>query len=176
MSKKSILKIGFIFFGAGLLASVDAQAKKGHHHHGAHEHGAAKLSIAFDGLEGQLVFESPAADIIGFEHRPKNLLDKRKSEEGLAKLKSLKEVFVFAEELKCEQTDSSSEVKYQGSHGEVHAMWKVKCAQSPATSSMNVKFGEKFPSLEKLEIEALIGDLQKKFNLKKAQGTIGTQE
>ncbi len=173
MSKKNILKVGLIFLGAGLLASFDVQAKKGHHHHhGAHEHGAAKLSIAFDGLEGQIEFESPAADIMGFEYRPKNLLDKKKSEEALAKLKSSKEFLIFSSDLQCEQTDAKSEVKYQGSHGEVHALWKVKCAKSPVKSSLNIKIGEIFPSLEKLEIEALIGDLQKKFNLKKANGTI----
>lgn len=173
MSKKSILKIGLIFLGAGLLASVDVQAKKAHHHHhGAHEHGAAKLSMAFDGLEGQIEFESPAADIIGFEYRPKNLLDKKKSEEALAKLKSSKDLFVFSADLQCEQTESKVDVKYQGSHGEVHALWKLKCTKSPAASSVNIKIGEIFTSLEKLEIEALIGDVQKKFHLKNAQGII----
>ena len=39
---------------------------------GSHEHGVSTLQIALEGQYIQMELESPANDIIGFEHLPKN--------------------------------------------------------------------------------------------------------
>ena len=59
-----------LLFTASALAS-DAD-KKEHRQHGAHEHGSAKLTIVSEGKELLIELDSPAANILGFEHAPEN--------------------------------------------------------------------------------------------------------
>ena len=51
--------------------SIEAQAEE-QHHHGAHVHGIAHLNVALEGKNLYMEFVSPAANIVGFEHHPKN--------------------------------------------------------------------------------------------------------
>lgn len=70
---------------------------------GAHEHGVAKVDIAFDGLKGVVHFESPAANIYGFEHEAKRAKDKKKRDEMAALLKSkFSEMVIFDAKGGCE--------------------------------------------------------------------------
>ena len=41
-------------------------------HHEAHEHGVAHMNVALDGNDIFIEFISPAANIVGFEHHPRN--------------------------------------------------------------------------------------------------------
>jgi len=49
------------------LTSLNAQTVR---EHGAHEHGAASLSIALDGSRIYIDLDSPAYNVLGFEHAP----------------------------------------------------------------------------------------------------------
>ncbi len=87
------------------LAAAPAWAEEdGHHHHeehgehremGAHQHGVAELGIAADGNKLVIEFESPAANIVGFEHAPKNAEQEKALEIATAVLKDQKGQFVF---------------------------------------------------------------------------------
>lgn len=48
-------------------AAANAETER---QHGAHEHGAAKLLIAQEGEHVEIILETPAYNIIGFEHMP----------------------------------------------------------------------------------------------------------
>lgn len=70
-----------------LLPLVAAQAHEHGHDHdhehshdslGAHEHGVASLNAALDGNLLELQFESPAMNLVGFEHAAKSDADKAK--------------------------------------------------------------------------------------------------
>ena len=58
-----------------------AQNKKAHRHehreHGAHVHGSAKLSIAFDKNKGKIEFKTPGESLFGFEYKAKTAADKK---------------------------------------------------------------------------------------------------
>lgn len=53
---------------AALVSSFSSQAAD---NPAAHTHGEAKLQVAVSGQAFDLILESPAANLIGFEHRPK---------------------------------------------------------------------------------------------------------
>ena len=55
--------------------------------HGAHEHGVGKLDIAQEGSELHIELDSPAANIVGFEHAPNSEEDHETLERALARLK-----------------------------------------------------------------------------------------
>lgn len=70
---------------------------------GAHEHGAVKVDIAFDGLKGVVHFTSPAANIYGFEHEAKSAKDKKKRDEMISLLKTkFSEMVVWDAKAGCE--------------------------------------------------------------------------
>ena len=63
--------------------------------HSAHEHGVAKMNIAVIGQEIQIELDSPAYNIVGFEHQPKNSKQHKtvkKAEQSLVKPKKLVKV------------------------------------------------------------------------------------
>ena len=65
-----------IAVSAALLCTASALAsdadKKEHRQHDAHEHGAAKITLVSEGKELLIELDSPAANILGFEHAPEN--------------------------------------------------------------------------------------------------------
>lgn len=54
-----------------LLLAAQAQADEKHHHQSAHTHGNAHLQVAVEGDSADLIFRSPAANLLGFEHEPR---------------------------------------------------------------------------------------------------------
>lgn len=69
--RKTILRSGAILF-MGIMLPMSANANGDDHkrHHGAHEHGHGVLNIAIEGNNVEMEFETPAMDIVGFEHDP----------------------------------------------------------------------------------------------------------
>lgn len=57
---------------AGFAATATGGDDGHHHHQKAHVHGEAKLQVAIEGRTVELILESPAANLLGFEHKPKN--------------------------------------------------------------------------------------------------------
>ena len=55
--------------------------------HGAHEHGVAHLTLAMEGQSLQIALESPADNVVGFEHAPIKARDKAAVEAALAQLR-----------------------------------------------------------------------------------------
>lgn len=59
------------FTGLLVLMTLTAGASAQHREHGAHVHGEATLHLIAVGTELQIEFNSPAINIIGFEHPPR---------------------------------------------------------------------------------------------------------
>jgi hypothetical protein len=63
-----------------------AMAGEGHRQHGVHQHGEGTLNVIVEGSELYLEFISPAADIVGFEHRPRNAAQENVLQEAMRRL------------------------------------------------------------------------------------------
>jgi len=143
--------------------------------HKAHEHGHAKLNIAFETTTGSPVgsveLESPADSIIGFEYAAKTPADKTKQEKALATLKArFGEMVVLP--TGCKMTPSKVEVHLDGQHAEVHAEFNVKCAGPIAGKSISFGFSKVFPKIDDVEVQFLAGSQQTKLDVEKDKGTI----
>ena len=64
-----------------------AAAQAEHRSHGAHAHGLARLDLAVEGGVVLIGLESPAANIVGFEHAPANAGERAALDAALATLK-----------------------------------------------------------------------------------------
>ncbi len=129
------MKKTIIFACSSLLFScvaANAAEKKHDHHdhdhghetkkvvkHSAHEHGVAKMNIAVIGKEIQIELDSPAYNLVGFEHQPKNSSQKKtvnKVEKVLAKPNKL----VTVENNSCAVEHVKVESPFGGHKGHDH--------------------------------------------------------
>lgn len=134
-----------------------------HEEHGAHEHGAATLSLAV-GTEGlEIMLESPAANIVGFEHAATTDADKQKLADAVKKLEAGAELFSMNTEAGCTlkntevvsallgNTETAAKGKDDHNHkaGETHSdmdvTWSFACTQPAALKEVAVKLFAAFP-------------------------------
>lgn len=152
----------YVLLGANVLA------KSPH----AHAHGLAKIAIAFDGLNGEIDFESPSQGVYGFEYAPKIDKDRRTQTESLEKLdKSIGQMVQFQNELGCVISKNKIEVSTEGKHSEVTANFKIICQKEVAGSFIEFNIQKFFPKLHVVEVVLIAGEIQKSVKA----STIGTR-
>lgn len=59
-----------LLFAATPIMAAEHSDAAGHEEHGAHVHGEAQLTLATDGGLLEIMLESPAANLLGFEQKP----------------------------------------------------------------------------------------------------------
>lgn len=165
-----LITILSIFMCAG------AFAKKEHRHHEAHEHGAAKVQIAFDQKKGQMEFAGAAMAIVGFETQAKTSKQKAKVEEAYKKFDSnVAKMFGFATDLNCKFSKSKmsfekekSEAggkKQHGEHADFKAVYSIECDRSPVGSKVTLDFSI-FPELHDVDVDFLVDSIAKSIEFK----------
>ncbi len=108
------MKLDRIVLKASLLALLAlvgtggiAAEKHEHEHdrekrqHEAHVHGIASLNLALEGQEVHVELDSPAANIVGFEHAPSSEADHAELDKAVATLKDAGQLFRFDSEAGC---------------------------------------------------------------------------
>jgi hypothetical protein len=98
-----------------LLIGPWASAEDAHHHaqdaehrqHGAHVHGIAALNLALEGNEVWIELDSPAANIVGFEHAPSSEDDHAALDRAVATLNDGDRLFDFNDEAGCRMATAS---------------------------------------------------------------------
>ena len=134
----SILVAGI--FCVSLYYSAQAfAAEKGHsnkHEDGekrqldSHEHGVSVLKIAAEKNMIEMELESPADDIVGFEHAPENEKQKSQINKALAIFKDNKGIFMPTPAAGCKIIGHSAEFESDPSSGHAgfHVKWKMSCS------------------------------------------------
>jgi len=156
--KKALL----IFFATlSLLHKASADEAK-HREQGAHVHGAAKVDIAFDQLNGEVDYDGAAINIIGFEHPATTPQDKKALEDSLKKFEtSFPKIIQFDPSLGCKTISSTANLEKNGAHADVNAHIKLTCAKSPLNSKIKIDFAKDYPTLKKIQVQLLVDSLQK---------------
>lgn len=85
---------------------------------GAHEHGASALDVAIEGGRVEMRLESPAMDVVGFEHEPSTDEQRAAIEEARATLAEPMALFAPPEAAGCEVAEASVEHVFEGGHEE----------------------------------------------------------
>jgi hypothetical protein len=78
-----------------------------HRQHGTHVHGIAALNLALEDNEVQIELDSPAANIVGFEHAPSSPDDHAALDKAVATLKAGERLFKFNDEADCRMETAS---------------------------------------------------------------------
>jgi hypothetical protein len=72
--------------------------------HGAHEHGAAKLNLAQEGNNLIIELETPAANVVGFEHPPRTEAQQMAVNKAQTQLQQGERIFLLPAGAKCQLT------------------------------------------------------------------------
>ncbi|MBF8162771.1 DUF2796 domain-containing protein [Ectopseudomonas hydrolytica] len=163
-----------------LLPLAAAQAHEhGHdhdHHHdslGAHEHGVASLNVALDGNLLELQLDSPAMNLVGFEHAAKSDADKAKVAAAKRELEQPVSLFALSSG-DCKATEVALQSplfagkahdhkhdhhdhKHEGEHSDIHAHYRFECAKANELKQLDLaELFKRFPATEKIQVQ-LIG-------------------
>lgn len=137
---------------------------------GAHEHGVASLNVALDGQTLEIQLESPAMNLVGFEHEAKSDADKAKVASARKHLEQPQALFALPIEAKCALQESELESPLFGNaehaqhehgdehgHSDIDASYHFTCAHAESLKTLELgSFFGTFPGTEKLEVQ-LIG-------------------
>jgi hypothetical protein len=141
----------------------------GAHVHGAHVHGAAEVDVAIEGKKLVITLESPADNLLGFEHAPKTDAEKTKLKTVEAQLRDVATVFApdAAAQCKLIVADVTMPDFKQGEHSEIAAEYNFECAHAP--SQIALPLWKNFPKFKKLTANIAAAAGQKQSTLKPSQ-------
>jgi hypothetical protein len=137
---------------------------------GAHEHGVASLNVALDGQILEIQLQSPAMNLVGFEHDAISDADKAKVAAARQHLEQPQALFALPIEAKCALQESQLESPLledaehaehehgdEHDHSDIDASYRFACAHAEALKTLELgSFFGTFPGTEKLEVQ-LIG-------------------
>ena len=189
-------------FTFALPAAAAAEDSHQHREHGAHEHGVGSLTLALDGKEMEIELESPAANLVGFEHTPKDDAQRAALERAVALLKDGERLFSFPKAAGCRLTAVSVSSSLLGhepaeqadhedhkahaeaptaaadhaaeheSHADLDADYRFECTHPEKIDQVEVGLFAAFPATERLKVQYVTARGQGGAELTKAQPRI----
>ncbi|WP_017525979.1 DUF2796 domain-containing protein [Pseudomonas fluorescens] len=168
------------------LAIAHAADEHDHDHEhgslGAHEHGVGRLNAALDGQALELELDSPAMNLVGFEHLATSAADKAKVAAVRKQLEKPLALFNLPEAAGCvvssqelnsplfgdkpeadhDDDDDDHDAKdgaheHHHDHSEIHAHYQFTCATPTALSNLDLsQVFKTFPATQKIQVQ-LIG-------------------
>lgn len=169
--KFSLIKKASILFTISF--SINISANEEHHehrHHEAHVHGKAELSFLIDGETIAIELESPALNVLGFEHEPKTNEEKERVKQADNKLSDYKNI-ISIEGLNCQVIETEIESPFEtehedghhahahhdedhhsdDDHGDYYLSYSLKCENTDKIKTVEVKLFDNFEGFETIE-------------------------
>jgi hypothetical protein len=151
----------------------------------AHVHGEARLSVAVDGHVLTLLLDSPADNLAGFEHAPRNAKERSALKHMEETLKQASKLFLPTPAAHCkpqtvklesdllEHAPEHAHTREQHDHGDAHAdveaEYRFQCASPEHLHNLEVTLFQHFPGVEKLAVEVAAPNGQKAAQLTRGQ-------
>ncbi|WP_442111955.1 DUF2796 domain-containing protein [Pseudomonas sp. NUPR-001] len=158
-----------------LLPLAIAHAHEDHDHdhsHGslaAHEHGVAQLNAVLDGKTLELELDSPAMNLVGFEHAASSDADKAKVAAVRSQLEKPLALFALPASAHCEVSDqelhsplfgdkpAADEDGHTHEHSDIHAHYRFNCEKPDQLKTLDLTpLFKAFPATQKIQLQ-LIG-------------------
>jgi hypothetical protein len=135
-----------------------------HHQHKAHQHGVATLNWVIENQRLQLLLDSPAVNVLGFEHAPHDKHERQQLEQVIETLNQPTKVVVikgggcqfesavimnlFEEGI---ETEHHHGHKHESEHSDLNAEYTFTCDKPSAIKSIDVRLFDTFSGFEKIE-------------------------
>lgn len=147
-----------------VLSGICGQAQAHAQH--KHVHGEAKLSVAFEGVKGDIDFEINAETLLGRETRPKTDKEKLADTSFLKKLEiEWPKLVELPAASKCKITEFSAKVDYETegkkNHADIEVEANILCVSPITGGKITVRLIEAFPKIRKINMDILVDAIQK---------------
>ena len=146
---------------------------------GAHVHGSGKLDIVIESTKLSIGLDTPAADIIGFEHAPKTPEQKAKLDEAIAKLQDAGGIFKTTADAGCRLTKAEAGLEQPdpkeakaSEHADFNGTFEFDCAAIGKLTAIDLGYFAAFPAASKLAITIVTGKAQTTREASKAKPRI----
>ena len=164
-----------------------------HAEHGsldAHEHGAAQLNVVLDGKMLHLQLDSPAMNLVGFEHAAKSDADKAKVAAARSQLAQPQVLFglnagdcniskqevespLFAKHADSHGHKHEHEKSHDSEHSDIHAHYSLDCQKPEDLQQLDLgELFKRFPATEKIQVQLIGPNGQQGLELTPAQPTL----
>ncbi|WP_394237711.1 DUF2796 domain-containing protein [Pseudomonas anguilliseptica] len=160
-----------------------------HAEHGSldtHEHGAAQLNVVLDGKMLHLQLDSPAMNLVGFEHAAKSDADKAKVAAARSQLEQPQALFgvnagdcnISKQELESplfaeHKHEEHHEHDHGSEHSEIHAHYSLDCQKPEELKQLDLgELFKRFPATEKIQVQLIGPNGQQGLELTPAQPTL----
>ena len=178
MRCRSLLFTATLGFAVAFPALAGDDHHAGYREHGAHVHGTGDLNVAVDGGTLLIELHGPAANIVGFEHPPRDAGELQAVADARAKLADPSQTFLPNPEADCVLAthevfmelagDAAHDSDHDHDHdqdGEVHSdagvAYSFDCAAPDRLESLQVVLFRSFPATEKLRVQLITPDSQR---------------
>lgn len=174
-------KYGLVFIAAVLTAPALGYERQ----HNSHEHGVAAMQLVIEGDTLQLKIETPAMNILGFEHKPSTAEQKKTMAQAESLLKNPDNVVLLPKTARCQITEakiisslSQNEHEYEHEHEHEHVHdgesdykgdhdedsghadydlnYQFECDDINALQQINMTIFSHFPLFEELEVQYIV--------------------
>lgn len=164
------------------LAIAHAADEHDHDHEhaslGAHEHGVARLDVAQEGTTLEFDFNTPAMNIVGFEHAASSDADKAKLAEARAALLKPHGLFNVPEAAQCSvisqkltsplfgDKDEDGDADEHGDdhnheHSEIHGNYRFTCNVPSVLTQLDLtQIFKTFPATQKIQVQLITAKRQ----------------
>ena len=144
---------------------------------GAHEHGVGRLNAALDGQTLELELESPAMNLVGFEHAATTDADKAKVAAVRAQLEKPLALFNLPKAAGCvvasqalesplfgdqpeadddHEHDDEAKGEHPHDHSEIHAHYQFTCSTPGALKTLDLaNVFNTFPATQKIQVQLI---------------------
>lgn len=172
MENKKLLIVVALLFVQGMAAQ--SGFAEDHRSHGAHVHGVGKLQVAIDNQTLSIGLESPAINIVGFEHHPGNTEEKKTVRDAKKILWDSSLLFGLPVAAQCQVVDTkvdfeliedesdheaeehgheAEEHEEESRHSEILASYTFRCEKPNALTHLDIHLFRHFPATEELETQ-----------------------
>ena len=176
--RRLLLALPFALLPLAVAHAADEHDHDHDHEHGslsAHEHGVGRLNAALDGQTLELELESPAMNLVGFEHAATSDADKAKVAAVRAQLEKPLALFnlptaagcvVASQELESplfggkpdadDDHDEDAKDEHHHDHSEIHAHYQFRCATPGALKTLDLaNVFKTFPATQKIQVQLI---------------------
>ena len=135
----------------------------------AHQHGHAKLDIAFEGQKGKIELEAPSDIFFGFEYAPKTDAQKKLVKIKTAEVEnSIEKMILFDSQKSCKiQKEKTERVQTGKNHSEMRFSFQAECQKPIVGSSVIFNIQSILPKAKDVDVQVIVDSLQKSIEANK---------
>jgi hypothetical protein len=189
--RRLLLALPFALLPLTALHASEDEHDHAHAEHGsldAHEHGTAQLNLVLDGQALELELQSPALNLLGFEHAAKTPADQAKVAAARRQLQEPLTLFgLSAGECSLSQLELESALfaetehghdeqqadKHASEHSDIHAHYQFDCKQPGKLQQLDLsELFKRFPATQKIQVQLIGPNGQQGLELTPAQPSL----